>query len=209
MHPAVPEVPAEILAFFPESTRPLVKEYFQRYRFRFHITRPRKQKLGSFRASSGGVMPLISINNDLGPHMFLLVFLHELAHLAVWNKHGRRAAPHGTEWKSLFQELALPLFQDSRLPESFKDGLLHFFRKTPASFQRDVAFQQLIQSLDGQEPLFTLADLNLNESFRLHDGRTFVKLQKMRTRYKCYCPANRRYYLVSGCAQIIPVETKH
>jgi SprT protein len=85
----------QVLSLFPADTRWLITEYFSNYSFRLRITKPRKLRLGSFRAAYKGELPVISLNNDLGPYSFLLVFLHELAHLQVWKQFGRKVSPHG------------------------------------------------------------------------------------------------------------------
>jgi SprT-like family len=37
------------------------------------------------------------------------VFCHEVAHLVVHERHGRRAAPHGREWRALLRQVGSPV----------------------------------------------------------------------------------------------------
>lgn len=203
-----PERSNQVLSFFPENTRWLITEYLRIYSFRLRITKPRKLRLGSFRAAYKGDLPVININNDLGLYSFLLVFLHELAHLVVWKKHGRRAAPHGKEWKDAYQELMMPLLDKENLPADLTLGLEKYFKTTRASFQRDVAFQRILHTLDGKGVLLTLHDVPDAKTFHLMDGRQMVKMERIRTRYKCFCPSNKKYYLVSPAAQIFLPESQ-
>ncbi len=199
-----PDPVSRFLEFFPESTHSLMRGYLMNYICHIKITRPRKLKLGSFRATNNGSLPSISVNNDLGKYTFFLVFIHELAHFHVWKHHKRRAQPHGDEWKSAFLMLMRPFLDEQILPIELILALQHYFIKTPASFHRDRQMLDILNKLDGNEEITTLSDININDSFRLLNGKRMVKLEKMRTRYKCYCPENRKYYLVSANAQIIP-----
>jgi SprT protein len=200
--PTGPESSFLVLSLFPEDTRWLIDEYFRKYSFRLRITRPRKLRLGSFRAAYKGELPVISLNSDLGLYSFLLVFLHELAHLVIWQQYGRKVAPHGKEWKNAYHDLLLPLSERNCIPPELQQGLDIYFRKSVASFQRDISFQRILHTLDGKGTLLTLHDIPEKKTFHLMDGRQLVKIERIRTRYKCYCPMNKRYYLVSPAAQI-------
>jgi SprT protein len=199
--------PDQLSAFllrFPESTRSIILEYINKYSFYLKITNPRKVRLGSFKASLKGHPPVISINNDLGHYSFMLVFLHELAHLEVWLRHGRRAKAHGMEWKQSFRLLCGPLLEPGYLPTSLVDRLHKYFILTHATFQRDINLLNILGQLEGKEEMITVREIPENAAFRLSDGRIMVKQERLRTRYRCYCPANKRYYLVPGTLQIIP-----
>lgn len=193
-----------LLEFFPESTHSLMTGYLELYPCNIKVTSPRLLKLGSFRAAGQGRLPTVSINNDLGKYSFLLVFVHELAHYHVWKNHHRRAKPHGEEWKKSFFQLMQPYLDEKYLPAELIFSLLDYFRTTPSSFHRNRQLLDILNKLEGKEKIITLADIKTNDSFRLLNGKKMIKLEKMRTRYKCYCPENRRYYLVSPNAQIIP-----
>ena len=205
---AGPESLSLVLSRFPEDTRWLINDYFSNYSFQLKITKPRKLRLGSFRAAIKGDLPVISLNSDLGPYSFLLVFIHELGHLLVWKQYKRRAAPHGKEWKEAYRFLILPLMERNSIPVELMQGLEHYFIKTHASFQRDIGFLRILHSLDGKGLLLTLNDIPEKNTFNLMDGRPMVKLERIRTRYKCYCPSNKRYYLVSPAAQIFLTQSQ-
>lgn len=52
---------------------------------------------------------LIRLNAALllqeGEDFALSTLVHELCHLAVWARHGRKARPHGPEWRALMQAM--------------------------------------------------------------------------------------------------------
>lgn len=201
-----PEDRSRVLIRFPENTRSILEHYFDTYTFLLKITSPRQNRLGSFRAAVKGQPPVIRINNDLGPYSFLLVFLHELAHLDVWLNFGRKAVPHGKEWKAAYRRLVNPLFMNGSIPEPLMHSLERYFVRTPATFHRDVNLLNALNQLEGKERILILRDIPEKSAFVLPGGKTMVKLERMRTRFKCYCPQNKRFYLVPGTAQIIPIK---
>jgi hypothetical protein len=81
--------------------------------------------------------------------------------------------------------------------------LHRYFIKTPATFHRDTRLINTLSSLEGGIQMVTVNDIPLNSTFTLMSGREFVKLEKLRTRYKCFCPKTRKYYLVPKSAQVM------
>jgi len=201
--PYKPETLEGVLAHFPEKSRKLIKDLFDEHRFLFRITAPRKTRLGSFKGVRFGARPIIHVNSDLGPYTFLLVFLHELAHLLVMKKYGRKAKPHGAEWKNAYRSLVQPFFDESVFPDILVAELYRYFTKTPATFNHDTRLINVLSSLEGGIAMMTVHDVPLNGTFTLVSGRQFVKMEKLRTRYKCYCPATRKYYLVPRSALVV------
>jgi hypothetical protein len=150
-----------------------------------------------------GARPVIQVNSDLGQYTFLLVFLHELAHLVVMKKFGRKAKPHGEEWKNAYRNLVQPFINSQVFPSLLETELNRYFIKTPATFHRDTRLINILSSMEGGKEMVTVNDVPLNSTFTLMSGRQFVKLEKLRTRYKCFCPKTRKYYLVPRSAQVM------
>lgn len=198
-----PETLVGILSRFPEAARPLVEPLFNEYHFLFRITTPRRTRLGSFKGIRNGERPVIQLNSDLKPYSFLLVFLHELAHLVVMKQYGRKARPHGTEWKNAYRKLVNPFFDAQIFPPELVNALFRYFTKTPATFHRDTKLLNLLAAVEGGNSILTVNDVPLNSTFTLMNGRQFVKLEKLRTRYKCLCPRTKKYYLVPRSAQVM------
>lgn len=201
--PTRPETLNTILLYFPSASREMVRELFLKNPFSFTITKANKTKLGSFKAGRPGSLPTIFINYDLGNYSFLLVFLHELAHYLVWYKIKRRTSPHGDEWKNEYIQLVQPFMQQNIFPDVLVPELKKYFRTTPATMHRSISLIKTLAQLDGKNVSLTVHDLPIDATFRLSSGKEFVKIEKIRTRYKCYCPADKKYYLVSKSAQII------
>ncbi len=70
----------------------------------------RGQAAGQMRASSRGRLE-IRFNLALArqnPDAFIAQTVpHEVAHLVVWHKHGRKARPHGPEWQAVMRQLGI------------------------------------------------------------------------------------------------------
>ncbi len=192
--------------YFPPETYSAAEDCFRDYRFNLRISKPRKNKLGSFKPSPKGGNPLITVNADLGQYMFFLVFMHEIAHLIVQNKYPRNVLSHGKEWKSTYKSLIIQLLDDHILPAELDPLLRKYFKKTPATFIRQTELLREINRLDGKEQTETLTNVPLNSVFALSNGKRFVKLETRRTRCRCLCLDNKRYYDVACNAQIFPVK---
>lgn len=70
----------------------------------------RGQAAGQMRATNRGRVE-IRFNLVLArqnPDAFIAQTVpHEVAHLVVWHKHGRRARPHGPEWQAVMRQLGV------------------------------------------------------------------------------------------------------
>ncbi len=201
--PYKPEKLEGVLSRFPERARSMTEVLFKEHIFLFRITAPRLTRLGSFKGVRHGERPVIHINADLGQFTFLLVFLHELAHLVVMKQYGRKAKPHGSEWKNTYRNLVQPFFSEQVFPAELTAELLRYFRTTPATFHRDTRLINTLASLEGGKVRITVNEVALNSTFTLMSGRKYIKLEKLRTRYKCLCLLTRKYYLVPRSAQVL------
>lgn len=201
--PYKPETLQGVLFRFPEQARLLAEALFDEHHFLFRITIPRKSRLGSFKGVRHGSRPVIHINSDLGEYSFLLVFLHELAHFVVMKQFGRKAKPHGAEWKNAYRNLVQPFLNHEVFPPDLTSELHRYFIKTPATFHRDAGLINTLAALEGGKVMVTVNDVPINATFTLMSGRQFVKLEKLRTRYKCFCPKTHKYYLVPRSAQVM------
>src|SRR5690348_17091604 len=98
---------------------PYVHHCFQlwrQYRFHFVLRNGRITKIGDFTYRACHT-PRITVNRDLNPYLFLVTYIHEVAHLQVHHQF-RRAEAHGEEWKNSFRDLLLPLMTLEIFPES-------------------------------------------------------------------------------------------
>src|SRR5436190_18414057 len=95
-------------------------ELWQQHPFEFKLRKSRISKVGDFTCHNGRV-PRITINHDSHPFLFLITYVHEVAHLVVHQLHGWKPEAHGAEWKETFRHLMAPLMNTNIFPQS----LLH------------------------------------------------------------------------------------
>lgn len=196
-------IPASLAGCIPEPALSYINDKLAEHKVRLLITRNRKSKSGDYRAPFRHFGHRISINGTLNPYAFLIVVLHEVAHLEVWNKHHNRVMPHGVEWRTTFSGLALPLMNDSVFPKELLPELVTFFKRPPASSSGALPLARALRRYDANaENITTLEEIPMGEQFSLSDGRIFVKELKQRTRFKCFCLKNKRYYLVSPVIEV-------
>lgn len=93
--------------------------------FELKLTKSRQTKVGDFTSRGTRSHPRITLNHDLNPYLFLMTYVHEVAHLRVYLERGNRVDPHGEEWKSAFTDLMVPLLWESVFPEE----ILHELRR--------------------------------------------------------------------------------
>src|ERR1035437_5230864 len=124
-------IPASLKGRIPDYALAYVNDKLTEHSVRLLITRNRKSKSGDYRAPFKQLGYRISINGTLNPYAFLIVFLHEIAHLEVWNKHHNRVLPHGLEWKTTFSRLAIPVMKKEVFPRNPLPNLFLFFNPPP------------------------------------------------------------------------------
>lgn len=156
------------------------------------IVKPRKRKLGDYRYHLVTKKHLITLNNDLDEGLFLLTFLHELAHKKCLEEFGRKVKPHGKEWKYCFQ-LLLKEGMDLALHPEIREKLNDSFIAPRATYKTDHT------NYDG----ITVKDLNFDDEFFLSNStKVFILKNKMRTRYRCLEKSSNKCYSISSQAPV-------
>lgn len=173
--------------------------------FHFKIKKGRTTKLGDYRFNPKDQSHTITINNDLNPFAFLVTYLHEVAHLITFKKHGRKVRPHGAEWKSNFKYVALPVLNDTVFPSEVLQSLARYLKNPKASSCTDHNLLKALSAYDIKPKKF-LADINIGQEFMLGQ-KVFQKVSLRRTRYVCKEVATGRKYLISKSAQVEPSHT--
>lgn len=176
---------------------------------RFKITRVRTSKLGDYRCPSPQhPCHEISVNGDLPQYFFLLVLLHEMAHLNTFLAFGRKVQPHGHEWQEHYRRLLIEYFNGGHFPPDtyhlFKRYTAHIPLNRAAGQELELKLKRYGLPEDDTTHL-TLADLPIGSAFRLKSKpeRLFVNLEKRRTRHLCSEQNSTRRYLISGTAEVV------
>ncbi len=181
--------------------------YLNRHRVHFHITRQRTSKLGDYRwPQPRHDYHEISVNGDLNPYRFLLVFLHEAAHLETHLKY-THVPPHGHEWQGEYARLIAD--HTNLFPPEVQPLLLRLVTRIPLSRTLMKEVEKQLHHYDADyDPSahLTLDDLPAGTHFRLKSNPTLelASVEHRRTRWLCVVPGTRRFYTVSGTAEVIP-----
>src|SRR5688572_11258489 len=100
----------------PAPAREYCYDLWIRYPFRLTLRKNRQSKVGDFICRQGQE-PHITVNSDLHPYLFLITYVHEVAHLVVHREHGPRTEAHGPAWKHAFKTLMEPLLTSHVFPQ--------------------------------------------------------------------------------------------
>lgn len=147
----------------------------------------------------------ITVNNEGNPYRFLITTLHEIAHLAAFEKFGRNIKPHGNEWKLSFQKLALPFLHPNVFPAPLLSVFAHYLKNPKASSDTDVKLSLALSHFDiptGKNLIFELPE----GSIFVANGRKFKKGKTRIKRIECLEVSSEKIYLFHPMA---PIETEN
>ena len=100
----------------PAAALPYCVNLWQNAPFDLRLRKERVSKVGDF-TYRPGKSPRITINQGSHPFLFLITYIHEVAHLMVHLEHGWKVKSHGQVWKQKFQQLMEPLLTDVFFPQ--------------------------------------------------------------------------------------------
>jgi hypothetical protein len=127
--------------------------------------------------------------------------------MLVWEEYGKRAAPHGKEWKEQFGHLLSSLLEKNVFPHEISAKLESEKYKMKASSFSDHRLTRLLAISDDNHHVTLIEDLPENTCFRFRNGRVYRKLEKMKKRYRCLCLNDRKQYIFSPSSPVEPLET--
>jgi hypothetical protein len=174
----------------------------EQYPFVFKLRKKRITKVGDF-SCRRNQSPTITINQDSHPYLFVMTYVHEVAHLVVHQDHGWKAQAHGTIWKETFRQLMSPLLRNDVFPPDLLDELKRHMARPKASSFSDPRLSAMLRKHDErQQNVVTLDQLPEGSTFGFQ-GRWFTKGTRRRTRILCSELKTKRKFLVPADA---PVE---
>ncbi|HOO09141.1 MAG TPA: hypothetical protein PKW06_04325 [Cyclobacteriaceae bacterium] len=176
-------------------------QLWKRFPFDFKLSKGRLTKVGDFTCYPGKVAR-ITVNHDLDPYLFLITYVHEVAHLEVYLAHGNRAGSHGREWKRSFRQLLAPVMNEEVFPITLLAGLKKHMKNPKASTFSDSAFTQLLRSFDQRQKNVVLLSHIPEGTIFGFQGKWFKKGKLRRTRVECRELKTRLSYLVPADAPI-------
>lgn len=193
--------------YIPEEAVLPASAIFKNFSFLLKITKSRRSKTGDYTHPGKITGHIITINHDLNKYAFLITFVHEVAHMACWEKHKNTVSPHGIEWKNEFKDLLEPFLNSYVFPASLLSKLNKYIQNPSASSCIDInLMRELKKYNDNYGDFFLLEEIGENSVFSLRDGRIFVKGKLQRKRFKCVELSSRKNYLISPVAEVKQIE---
>jgi SprT protein len=191
--------------YIPEPAVPLISEWIYAYDFKLKIKKGRSSKYGDYRPPLPHTNHHISVNRDLNPYAFLVTLVHEIAHLANWQKHRDKNKPHGEEWKQEFRKHMQPFFNLQIFPEDIHTALTRYLQNPAASSCSDIHLLRVLKKYDKPSSSVFLEDIPDGTIFLFGRGRHFRKGQKIRKRFCCLELDTHRKYLFNPLSEVHPV----
>jgi hypothetical protein len=176
----------------------------QRFPLRLVQAGRRSSKVGDFRPGPD-TAGTITLNRGLNPYLFLITYVHEVAHHQVHIEQGPRTHPHGAAWKKCFRELMEPVLNENVFPPDLLGVLKFHLRNPKASTFADARLTRALRVFDAEDGTKSLAELSAGALFILND-RLYRKGYPRRTRVLCHQVGTRRRYLISGEARVTEQE---
>lgn len=187
------KVVAILQAHVPSAAVPYCVELWNKTPFDFRLRKSRVTKIGDFTFRRGHV-PRITVNKDLHAYLFLITYIHEVAHLVVHQTRSRSA--HGMEWKNAFRQLLEPLLNEQFFPANLLKELKRHMIDPMATIFSDPILSGVLRSYEPRsETKVLLSEIPEGSIFEIR-GRWFRKGIKRRTRVLCQELKSRKKYLV-------------
>lgn len=199
-----PKMQSEFYSYLPELAKAKCAMLIKGQRVVIKVVRERKTKHGDFRVQTKKPVA-ISINAMENSYRFLLTFLHEWAHYAVFSSFAFRKKPHGKEWKAAFQRITEPFLNPLIFPEDLLMPLKKHMQNPKATFAADAMLMQALRQYDPPNNKKCIFELEHNALFRTADGRDFRKSTKRRTRFVCTCVKTKKQYLFPPFVEVNPL----
>ncbi len=192
--------------YLPDKSVRQVMKWIVQKKVHLKITRDRSSKLGDYRPPINYSNHRISINHNLNQYSFLITFVHEMAHLNVWESHKNRVAPHGIEWKTEYRKLMKVILKNNIFPTDIHEVLLQSIINSKASSTSDIKLSRLLKKYDDNSFGVDLENLPEKALFQIENGNKFIKGEKRRIRYICKNVNNNKMYLFHPLTSVVEVK---
>jgi SprT protein len=187
----------------PEGSVQACADLIIEHRVFLKITRSRLSKYGDYRAPSNGKGHRISLNYNLNPYMFLVTFVHEIAHLTTYNRFKRKVDPHGKEWKSEFKILLDPFLRSGAFPAQLKNALENYMVNPAATNCSDTVLFKALKSYDKDNIYEYLENLPEGCEFKLMGySDVYIKGKPLRKTFLCMLKENKKRFRISAVAEV-------
>ena len=191
-----------LLKYLPEHAVEPVFELIKTNSVHLKIVNERQTRHGDYRKHPTGKHQ-ITVNANLNKYRFLITLVHEIAHLAAFEKYGRMIKPHGNEWKITFQRLMVPFIRPEIFPNSVLPLVANHFRNPSASSDTDARLAFALKQFYERKPdIHFIHEVPSGSFFRIKNGRVFQKKGLRVKRYECLEVQTGKLYLFNANAEV-------
>lgn len=191
-----------LLKYLPEHAVESVFELIKTNSVHLKIVNERVTRHGDYRRHPSGKHQ-ITVNANLNKYRFLITLVHEIAHLAAFEKYGRNIKPHGNEWKITFQRLMIPFIRPEIFPNSVLPLVVNHFRNPTASSDTDARLAFALKQFDERKPdIHFIHEVPSGSFFRIKNGKVFQKKGLRVKRYECLELQTGKLYLFNANAEV-------
>jgi SprT-like family len=187
--------------YIPETAIPKVLELLAHDHLVVLVKNERKTRHGDYKRLPNG-RHQITVNSNLNSYRFLITLIHEIAHFEAYKEYGRFIKPHGIEWKRTFQRLMLPFLNPDIFPNELLPFLAKHFKNPKASSDTDTSLALALKQFDETNDKTFVFEIPLGRTFKLYNGRTFIKGNKRRKRIECVEVKSGKLYLFNPNAEV-------
>ena len=188
--------------YLPELAVEPVFELIKTNSVHLKIVNERVTRHGDYRKHPSGKHQ-ITVNANLNKYRFLITLVHEIAHLAAFEKYGRMIKPHGMEWKVTFQRLMIPFIRPEIFPNSVLPLVANHFRNPTASSDTDARLAFVLKQFDERKPdIHFMCEVPAGSFFRIKNGKVFQKKGLRVKRYECLEVKTGKLYLFNANAEV-------
>lgn len=187
--------------YLPEHSVDTVFEMIKTYGVHLKIVNERITRHGDYRRDTNGYHQ-ITVNSSLNKYRFLITLIHEIAHLAAFEKYGRNIKPHGVEWKSTFQRLMVPFIRPEIFPPQLLPLLARHFRNPKASSDTDATLSIALKQFDEKSDKNYIFEIPYGSHFRIYNGKIFKKGAQRVKRFECLEVSSGKIYLFNPNAEV-------
>ena len=188
-----------LIAYLPDGTLPFLKKWGAGHAIHIIITRNRRSKLGDYRLKKDGSHQ-ITVNSTLEPQLFFFVLTHEIAHLLAFAKFGRRIAPHGQEWKTIYRGMLLDTLHI--YDEELKPLIQQYSHVPKANFMASPELVSYFERHTLQADEHYIQDLEPEQEFVFRNS-IYRMEGKIKKNYLCTNLASGRKYAFRPLARVI------
>ncbi|RZJ68926.1 MAG: sprT domain-containing protein [Flavobacterium sp.] len=191
-----------IAPYLPEHAVDAVFELIRLYGVHLKIVNERVTRHGDYRRTADGYHQ-ITVNSNLNKYRFLMTLVHEIAHLAAFEKFGRNIKPHGDEWKLTFQKLMVPFIRPEIFPNQLLGLLARHFRNPKASSDTDASLSLALKQFDAEKTDKNyIFEIPYGSTFRIYNGKIFRKGAQRIKRFECVEVSSGKIYLFNPNAEV-------